>query len=179
MSKLDIEIIVTNPLLKALPTTDGPVNGVPMFKSLGAGAMDLYACIDEEIVLQPQQQLMLDMGFKMWIRDPQYAGVIMPRSSTGKLGLVCANTVGFIDSDYQGPLKCLMWNRLFPTISYNDEVIYEGGGPIVIKPGDRIAQIAIMRVEQAQTIEVESFGDETARGAGGFGSTGGVATVKA
>jgi dUTP pyrophosphatase len=177
MSKLDIEVIVIDPRLRDLPGVNGPVNGVPDFKSKGAGAMDLYACIDKPIILQPQQQVKLDLGFKIWIKDPRYAGVVMPRSSTGSLGLVMGNTVGFIDSDYQGELKCVVWNRLLPTITYKDEVLFQGGEPITINPGDRIAQIAFMRVEQARILDVETFGDVTARGEGGFGSTGGVVQV--
>lgn len=170
MSKIDIQVIVINPLLREL-------NGVPEFKSEGAGAMDLYACIDRPIVLEPQQQVKLDMGFKMWINDPRYAGVVMPRSSTGSLGLVMGNTVGFIDSDYQGELKCVAWNRLMPTIRYKDEVLFQGGESITINPGDRIAQIALMRIEQARILDVGKFSDITSRGEGGFGSTGGVVQV--
>ncbi len=169
MTKNEISLIVTNPLLKEL-------NGVPKFKTDGSGAMDLVACIEKPITLQPQEQVKLDMGFRLFIKNPKLAGVIMPRSSTGTLGLVCANTVGFIDSDYQGPLMCVLWNRLMPKISFGDTVLFEGGEPITIKPGDRIAQIAFMRVEQASIVEVESFDEETARGQGGFGSTGGVVT---
>jgi dUTP pyrophosphatase len=174
MSKLDIEVIVIDQRLRDLPGVNGSINGVPAFKSDGAGAMDLYACIDKPIILQPQQQVKLDLGFKLWIKDPRYAGVVMPRSSTGSLGLVMGNTVGFIDSDYQGELKCVAWNRLMPTIKYKDEVLFQGGEPITINPGDRIAQIAFMRVEQARILDVEQFGDTTVRGEGGFGSTGGV-----
>lgn len=169
MNKNEIEIIVTNPLLKEL-------NGIPKFKTEGSGAMDLVACVEKEIVLQPQEQLKLDLGFRIYIKNPGLAGVVMPRSSTGTLGLVCANTVGFIDSDYQGPLMCVLWNRLMPTISYNDEILFRGGNPITIKPGDRIGQIAFVRVEQARIIEVDDFRHETERGQGGFGSTGGVVT---
>lgn len=170
LSKLDIEIIVINPLLREL-------GGVPNFKSAGAGAMDLYACIDKPIVLEPQQQVKLDMGFKLWIKDPRYAGVVMPRSSTGSLGLVMGNTVGFIDSDYQGELKCVALNRLMPTIRYKDEVLFQGGSPITINPGDRIGQIAFMHVEQANILDVSEFSDATSRGEGGFGSTGGVVSA--
>jgi dUTP pyrophosphatase len=134
--------------------------------------MDLIACIDKEIVLKPQQQEMLDMGFKIHIKDPAYAGVVMPRSGMGSKGLVCGNTVGFIDSDYQGPLKCVVWNRWMPDIYYRDELLFKGGDDIVIKPGDRICQIAFMRVEQAALVQVEAFDAATVRGEGGFGSTG-------
>ncbi len=165
MTKLAIDFIATNPRLVEL-------KGVPEYKTQGSGAMDLIACIDEEIVLKPQEQIILDMGFKIHIKDPRYAGVVMPRSGMGSKGLVCGNTVGFIDSDYQGPLKCVVWNRWMPTIKYRDEVLFQGGDDIVIKPGDRICQIAFMRVEQARIVAVEEFGLTTARGEGGFGSTG-------
>lgn len=166
--KLEIEFIITNPRLKEL-------NGVPEYKTPGSGAMDLIACIDEPIVLKPQQQIMLDMGFKMHIKNPGLAGIVMPRSGMGSKGLVCGNTVGFIDSDYQGPLKCVVWNRWMPSIYYGDQMIYKGGDDIVINPGDRICQIALVRVEQARMLEVQDFGGVTERGEGGFGSTGGAA----
>jgi dUTP pyrophosphatase len=165
MTKLAIEFIVTNPLLEEL-------HGVPEHKTTGSGAMDLIACIDKEIILKPQEQIILDMGFKMHIKDPRFAGVVMPRSGMGSKGLVCGNTVGFIDSDYQGPLKCVVWNRWMPDIYYKEELLFKGGDDIVIKPGDRICQIAFMRVEQAKIVSVTSFDEATARGEGGFGSTG-------
>lgn len=168
---LELEFIVTNPLLREL-------NGIPEHKTPGSGAMDLVACIDKEIVLKPQEQIILDMGFKIHIKDPGFAGVVMPRSGMGSKGLVCGNTVGFIDSDYQGPLKCVVWNRWMPDIyfpglpAFKGFRLVKGGEDIIIKPGDRICQIAFMRIEQAKLLEVQAFGADTVRGEGGFGSTG-------
>jgi len=110
-------------------------------------------------VLEPGQSELIPTGLSVFIQDPGYAGLILPRSGLGhKHGIVLGNLVGLIDSDYQGPLMVSAWNR--STLTYT------------VQPLDRIAQLVIVPIAQVQFDWVEQFA-ETARGEGGFGSTGG------
>ncbi|QNK03622.1 dUTP diphosphatase [Dyella telluris] len=130
--------------------------GLPARGSDGAAAIDLRAT--EDIELLAGEQHMMDTGINIWIKNPGFVGLIVPRSGLGTRGLVMANGVGVIDSDYQGPLKVSLLNR-----SNND---------IYIARGDRIAQFMLTPVVCPQLIEVENFDEATDRGNGGFGSTG-------
>ena len=120
--------------------------------------MDLRACIDEPITLRAGDSSLVPTGLAIHLGDPGLAAIIIPRSGLGhKHGIVLGNLVGLIDSDYQGQLMVSCWNR--------------GREPFVINPLERIAQLVVVPVVQVELNLVESF-EESARGAGGFGSTG-------
>ncbi len=120
--------------------------------------MDLRACIDGPWVLAPGAADMIPTGISIFIEDPGFAAMLLPRSGLGhKNGIVLGNLVGLIDSDYQGPLMVSTWNR--------------GANAFTIHPGDRIAQMVIVPVVQATFEIVEEF-SATQRGSGGFGSSG-------
>ncbi|WP_079416334.1 dUTP diphosphatase [Thiomonas intermedia] len=131
---------------------------LPAYASPGSAGMDLRACIDEPLTLQPGQAELIPTGLAMHIGDPRLCAMLLPRSGLGhKHGVVLGNLVGLIDSDYQGPLMVSCWNR--------------GSTAYTVQPLERIAQMVIVPVVQAQWEVVDSF-DATARGTGGFGSTG-------
>lgn len=131
---------------------------LPAYATPGSAGLDLRACIAEANVLSPGQTKLIPTGLAIYIGDPSYAAMILPRSGLGhKHGVVLGNLVGLIDSDYQGELMVSMWNR--------------GAAPFTIEPMERIAQMLIVPVMQAQFTVVQSF-EESTRGAGGFGSTG-------
>ena len=131
---------------------------LPRYATGGSAGLDLRACIDEPLVLQPGQAELVPTGLAVHIGDPGLAAMLLPRSGLGhKHGIVLGNLVGLIDSDYQGPLMVSCWNR--------------GSAAFTVQPLERIAQMVIVPVVQARFEQVESFAD-SARGAGGFGSTG-------
>jgi dUTP pyrophosphatase len=131
---------------------------LPAYATPGSAGLDLRACLDAPLVLQPGQAELVSTGLAVHIADPGLAALLLPRSGLGhKQGLVLGNLVGLIDSDYQGPLMVSAWNR--------------GSAPVTINPLDRIAQMVIVPVVQARFRIVEQFGT-SARGAAGFGSTG-------
>jgi dUTP pyrophosphatase len=131
---------------------------LPAYATGGSAGLDLRACIDAPLTLAPGQTLMISTGMAIHIADPGYAAMILPRSGLGsKSGIVLGNLVGLIDSDYQGPLMCAMWNR--------------GQADFTLQPMDRIAQMIIVPVLQVGFDVVEEF-TASERGAGGFGSTG-------
>jgi dUTP pyrophosphatase len=131
---------------------------IPAYATPGSAGLDLRACLDEAIVLAPGQTTLIPTGLAIHIADPGLAALILPRSGLGhKHGIVLGNLVGLIDSDYQGQLMVSCWNR--------------GQSEFTIQPFERIAQLVIVPVVQASFRRVDSF-DASARGAGGFGSTG-------
>lgn len=131
---------------------------LPAYATPGSAGLDLRACLDEPLVLQPGQTALIPTGLAMHIADPGLAALILPRSGLGhKHGIVLGNLVGLIDSDYQGQLMVSCWNR--------------GHEPFTVQPFERIAQMVIVPVVQASFRRVEEFGTST-RGEGGFGSTG-------
>jgi dUTP pyrophosphatase len=131
---------------------------IPAYATPGSAGLDLRACLDEAITLAPGQTTLIPTGLAIHIGDPGLAAIILPRSGLGhKHGIVLGNLVGLIDSDYQGQLMVSCWNR--------------GQTEFAIQPFERIAQLVIVPVVQAQFRRVDSF-DASARGAGGFGSTG-------
>ena len=131
---------------------------LPAYATVGSAGLDLRACIDTACVLEPGQTRLIPTGLAMHIADPGLAALILPRSGLGhKHGIVLGNLVGLIDSDYQGPLMVSCWNR--------------GHAVFTIEPMERLAQLVIVPVVQAQFRVVEEFG-ASVRGAGGFGSTG-------
>ena len=138
--------------------------GLPRYQSEMAAAVDLHACVDEPVVLaagSPAQ--LVSSGIALSIGDPHLAAAIVPRSGLGhKKGLVLGNLWGLIDADYQGAIMISVWNRNAA-----------GTEPIVIEPGERIAQMLFLPVVRPVFRTVDRFSAGTARGAGGFGSTGG------
>ena len=131
---------------------------LPHYASAGAAGLDLRACIDAPLTLGPGESELVSSGIAIHVGDPGHAAVILPRSGLGsKHGIVLGNLVGLIDSDYQGPVTISVWNR--------------GAAPFTIQPLDRIAQLVVVPVVQVEFEVVEEFA-ASARGAGGFGSTG-------
>lgn len=137
--------------------------GLPRYQSAMAAAVDLFACIDEALVLAPQSAAQfVPAGIAIHIADPNVAAIIVPRSGLGhKKGLVLGNLIGVLDADYTGPILISVWNRSEP-----------GSSPIVIEPGDRIAQLMFVPVVRPEFAVVPEFTALSVRGAGGFGSTG-------
>ena len=131
---------------------------LPQYATRGAAGLDLRACLEAPLVLEPGQSQLVPSGMAIHVADPGYAAVILPRSGLGaKNGIVLGNLVGLIDSDYQGPLMVSLWNR--------------GKASFTVQPLERIAQLVVVPVVQVQLQVVEEF-SASARGAGGFGSTG-------
>jgi dUTP pyrophosphatase len=131
---------------------------LPAYATPGSAGLDLRACIDAPLVLEPGQTHLIPTGLSIHIQDPGLAAMLLPRSGLGhKHGIVLGNLVGLIDSDYQGPLMVSCWNR--------------GAASFTVMPLDRIAQLVIVPVVQARFQVVDAFGASD-RGAGGFGSTG-------
>ncbi|MDN4503027.1 dUTP diphosphatase [Alteromonadaceae bacterium BrNp21-10] len=131
---------------------------LPEYATPGSAGLDLRACLDEPLTIAPGETHLIPTGIAIHIGDPGLCATILPRSGLGhKHGIVLGNLVGLIDSDYQGPLMVSMWNR--------------GQTAFTIEPGDRIAQLVILPVVQAQFNLVDDFADSE-RGQGGFGSSG-------
>ena len=147
MNTLDIKVI--DPRIK---------DRLPEYSTSGSAGLDLRACIDAQMNIEPGHTVLVPTGFAINIVDPKYAAVILPRSGLGhKHGIVLGNLVGLIDSDYQGQIMVSVWNR--------------GSKSFNIEPMDRIAQLVVIPVVQVQFNLVDDF-NETIRGSGGFGSTG-------
>ncbi|MCU4551683.1 dUTP diphosphatase [Acinetobacter nosocomialis] len=131
---------------------------LPSYATAGSAGLDLRACLDEAIDIEPGQTVLVKTGMAIYIHDVNFAGLILPRSGLGhKHGIVLGNLVGLIDSDYQGELMVSVWNR--------------GQTTFRLAPGERLAQYVLVPVVQAEFEQVEEF-EETLRGAGGFGHTG-------
>ena len=143
--------------------------GLPQHHSAMAAGVDLFACLGGELVLAPQAPAeLVPAGIAIHIGDPGIAAIIVPRSGLGhRQGLVMGNLVGVIDADYTGPVMISVWNRSA-----------HGSTPIVIKPGDRIAQLIFVPIVRPLFEIVDAFSKESARGSGGFGSTGRTASVR-
>jgi dUTP pyrophosphatase len=131
---------------------------LPAYATTGSAGLDLRACLDEPLTLEPGQTALVPTGLAIHVGDPGYAALILPRSGLGhKHGIVLGNLVGLIDSDYQGQLMISTWNRGQTTFTLN--------------PMERLAQLVIVPVVQAEFNIVDDF-EQSDRGAGGFGSTG-------
>lgn len=131
---------------------------MPDYASAGAAGVDLRACLDAPLTLAPGETELLPTGMAIHIGDPSLAAVVLPRSGLGhKHGIVLGNLVGLIDSDYQGQLMVSCWNR--------------GHTAFTVEPGERVAQLVLVPVVRAAFEVVEDFA-ASARGAGGFGSSG-------
>jgi dUTP pyrophosphatase len=150
-----IELRILDPRLE--------VWGLPRYRTAMAAAVDLFACVDGPLAIEPQTApVLIATGFALSIADPHVAAIILPRSGLGHAkGLVLGNLVGLIDADYQGPVMVSAWNR-------NPA----GTDPVVIAPGDRIAQMAFVPIVRPAFRVVADFTTRTDRGEGGFGSTG-------
>jgi dUTP pyrophosphatase len=131
---------------------------LPQYATPGSAGLDLRACLDAPVTIEPGTTVLVPTGIAIHVADPGLAAVILPRSGLGhKHGIVLGNLVGLIDSDYQGPLMVSAWNR--------------GREAFTVQPFERIAQLVIVPVVQAAFRIVDEFG-ASARGEGGFGSTG-------
>jgi dUTP pyrophosphatase len=131
---------------------------LPAYATAGSAGLDLRACVDAPVELAPGATTLIPTGLAIHVADPRFAAMILPRSGLGhKHGIVLGNLVGLIDSDYQGQLMVSTWNR--------------GRQPFTIAPMERIAQLVVVPVVQAELEVVDSF-EHSDRGAGGFGSTG-------
>lgn len=131
---------------------------LPAYATPGSAGLDLRACLDAPITLEPNGWQLVGTGIAIHLADPGYAALILPRSGLGhKHGIVLGNLVGLIDSDYQGELKISAWNR--------------SGTAFVLQPMERLAQLVIVPVVQAQFNIVKDF-SPSERGTGGYGSTG-------
>jgi dUTP pyrophosphatase len=147
VKKLDVKVL------------DARIRGLlPHYGTPGAAGLDLRACLDAPLVLQPGDSQLVPSGIAIHIGDPGYAAIVLPRSGLGaKHGIVLGNLVGLIDSDYQGQVFVSVWNR--------------GREAFTIQPMDRIAQMVVVPVQQVAFNIVDDF-EASSRGSGGFGSTG-------
>jgi dUTP pyrophosphatase len=131
---------------------------LPTYATPGSAGLDLRACLDEALTIEPGATHLVPTGLAIHVADPGYAAVILPRSGLGhKHGIVLGNLVGLIDSDYQGPLMVSAWNR--------SQVAY------TLQPMERLAQLVVLPIAQVQFNVVDEF-EQSNRGTGGFGSTG-------
>jgi len=144
--------------LKILDSRIGTSFPLPRYSTDGAAGLDMVACLEQPLVLNPGDTHLIPTGIAIHIGDGSLAAVLLPRSGLGhKHGIVLGNLVGLIDSDYQGQVFVSCWNR--------------GRDAFTIEPGDRIAQMVFVPVVQAEFEVVQDF-DASRRGAGGFGHTG-------
>lgn len=144
--------------LKILDPRIGNEFPLPEHATAGSAGMDLRACIDQPLIIEPGETQLIPTGIAIHIADPALAATILPRSGLGhKHGIVLGNLVGLIDSDYQGPLMVSCWNR--------------SNKPFTLAPGERLAQLVFLPVVQATFEIVDSF-DSSERGEGGFGHSG-------
>ena len=149
MTKTTVDLRILDPRM---------ADQLPAYATPGSAGLDLRACVDAPIVLEPGQAHLIPTGLALHLADPGMAAMILPRSGLGhKHGIVLGNLVGLIDSDYQGPLMVSCWNR--------------GHATFTIQPMERIAQLVIVPVVQADFRLVDNF-EASQRGEGGFGSTG-------
>ncbi|EGZ45345.1 dUTP diphosphatase [Neisseria wadsworthii] len=147
--QMEVELKILNPKM---------ADQLPAYATPGSAGLDLRACLDEAVELAPGDTFLVPTGLAVYLNNPAYAAVLLPRSGLGhKHGIVLGNLVGLIDSDYQGELKVSVWNR--------------GKEVFTIEPMERIAQMVIVPVVQAAFKVVDEFA-ASERGEGGFGSTG-------
>jgi dUTP pyrophosphatase len=152
MKHREIETKIVNPLI-------GSSIRLPQYATDGSAALDLRACTEQALTVQPGETVTIPSGIAISIHDPNLVAILAPRSGLGiKHGIVLANTIGVIDSDYQGEIKIGIRNQ--------------GSEPYSIQPGERICQMLFMPVVQATLRVVEEFSEESQRGEGGFGHTG-------
>ena len=144
--------------IKAVSPKVGGEIPLPYYASAGAAAMDLHACVDSPVEVAPRALVSIPTGVAIALPSADYVALVFARSGLGiKHGITLSNGVGVIDSDYRGEIRVGLTNL--------------SDTPYTVQPGDRVAQLAVMPVVRAQLVQAEDL-DETARGAGGFGSTG-------
>lgn len=144
--------------LKILDSRVGDTIPLPHYATDGSAGLDMRACIDEPLTVSPGETVLVPTGLAIHVADPALAAVLLPRSGLGhKHGLVLGNLTGLIDSDYQGQVFISCWNR--------------GSNSYEVHPGERIAQMVFVPIEQVEFTVVEEF-DTSDRGAGGFGHSG-------
>lgn len=149
-----VQVKILNPKIGQDPNFPLPTRATD-----GSAGIDLRACIDEPITIKAGETKLIGTGLSIYIADPNYAGIILPRSGLGhKHGIVLGNLVGLIDADYQGELMVSVWNR-----STTD---------FVLEPAERMAQYMVVPVVRPSFEIVDEFSDVSERGAGGFGSSG-------
>lgn len=147
-----IEVKIVNPLI-------GDSIPLPQYTTEGAAGLDLRACIDSPVRIQAGETVMIGSGLAISIQDKNLAAMLLPRSGLGaKHGIVLANLVGLIDSDYHGEIKIAVWNR--------------SDSDFTVEAGERICQLVFVPVVQAQWDIVDEFSCDSERGEGGFGHTG-------
>jgi dUTP pyrophosphatase len=146
-----------NVQIKRLDARLGSEWPLPDYATQASAGMDMRACLEQPLELAPGQTAMISAGIAMYLADPNYAAILLPRSGLGAKGLVLGNLVGLIDADYQGPRTMAVWNRSTNVMR--------------IEPGDRIAQLVILPIARAKFEWTEQF-EATARGEGGYGHTG-------
>lgn len=163
LQAIDMQVIPTEDRsariqLKILDSRIGTEYPLPRYETQDAAGLDLRACLEQALTIEPGATHLLPTGISIYINDPYMTAVILPRSGLGhKHGLVLGNLVGLIDADYQGPLMVSCWNR--------------GQTAYTIEPGDRIAQLVFLPIVRAHFDVVTDFAS-TARGSGGFGHSG-------
>ncbi len=146
---MNIQVKILDPRMK---------DQLPSYATSGSAGLDMRACLDAPMTIAPGQTVLIPTGLSIYVADPGYAAVLLPRSGLGhKHGIVLGNLVGLIDSDYQGPLMVSCWNR--------------GDQAFVMQPMERIAQLVVLPVVRADFQVVDNF-EVSERGVGGFGSTG-------
>lgn len=144
--------------MKILDPRIGVEFPLPRYETSDSAGLDLRACIEQPLILSPNETVLIPTGISIYIGDPNLAAVILPRSGLGhKHGIVLGNLVGLIDADYQGPLMISCWNR--------------GHESYKITPGDRIAQLVFLPIARINFEVVKEF-EESGRGSGGFGHSG-------
>lgn len=149
-----VQVKILNPKIGSHPDFPMPTRATD-----GSAGIDLRACIDEPIAIKAGETQLIGTGLAIYIADPNYAGLILPRSGLGhKHGIVLGNLVGLIDADYQGELMVSVWNR-----SDTD---------FILQPAERMAQYMVVPVMRPSFDVVDEFSDTSARGAGGFGHSG-------
>ena len=149
-----VQVKLLNPKIGSDP--DFPL---PTRATDGSAGIDLRACIDEPVVIKAGETKLIGTGMAIYIKDPNFAGIILPRSGLGhKHGIVLGNLVGLIDADYQGELMVSVWNRSETDFTLN--------------PAERMAQYMVVPVVRPSFEIVSEFSDDSERGAGGFGSSG-------
>jgi dUTP pyrophosphatase len=146
---MNIQVKILDPRMK---------DQLPSYATSGSAGLDIRACLDAPMTIAPGQTVLIPTGLSIYVADPGYAAVLLPRSGLGhKHGIVLGNLVGLIDSDYQGPLMVSCWNR--------------GDQAFVMQPMERIAQLVVLPVVRADFQLVDNF-EVSERGVSGFGSTG-------
>ncbi|UAJ65248.1 dUTP diphosphatase [Candidatus Schneideria nysicola] len=141
--------------IKILDKRIGKTIPIPTYITVGSAGLDLCACIDSSILLLPKKDVLITTGLAIYIQDTKLAGILLPRSGLGhKHGIILGNSVGLIDSDYQGQIFISLWNR--------------STQPFKINPGDRIAQLVLIKIEQVSLNIIEDFKEISKRGEGGF-----------